>query len=160
MITQARVKELLEYNPLTGLFTRKVTRPGSARVGSVAGGKTSTGYIRIKIDDVEYMAHRLVWLYVYGHFPSNQIDHINCIRNDNRLLNLRAVTYSENGQNQRKAQSDNKIGLLGVSLLDGRWRASIRVNGKNIHLGKYPTPELAHAAYISAKRKLHTACTI
>lgn len=158
--TQERVMELLDYNPLTGIFIRKVGRRGIAKEGSEAGNKRPTGYRRIKIDDVEYLSHRIAWLYVYGKLPDKQLDHINGVRDDNRISNLREVTTSENGQNQRRAQSDNKIGLLGVSMLNGKWRASIMAKGIKYYLGTYETPQIAHEVYLQAKRKLHPTSTI
>jgi len=78
MITQAGLKELLNYNPETGDFAWvKSKKP--------AGGISSYGYRRIIIDGKEHKAHRLAWLYTHGVFPEDQIDHINGVRHDNRI---------------------------------------------------------------------------
>lgn len=109
------------------------------------------------------MAHRLVWLHLYGEWPEHGIDHINGRRSDNTAANLRSVPQSENVQNQRKARRDNKsTGLLGVSRPSGRskYRAQIMAQGRNRYLGYFDTPEEAHAAYLAAKRQLHPGCTI
>jgi hypothetical protein len=161
-LTQARAQELFHYDEESGIFTRLI-RTGHCHVGDIAGYKHHTGYIQIKIDCKEYLSHRLAFLYAYGVWPKDQIDHINGIRDDNRLCNLREATLAQNYQNQRKAQSDNKTsGLLGVSFDKKRkkWLAQIMIDRKNKHLGRYNTPEEAHEAYLNAKRKLHSHCTI
>lgn len=99
MLTKERLQELLIYNTVTGIFTWKVNRRGTAKAGTVAGRPNNKGYIDISIDGKRYKAHRLAWLYITGSWPENQIDHINRIRDDNRLANLRDVTQSENLRN-------------------------------------------------------------
>lgn len=150
-----RLKELLNYDPDTGAFTWKVSK-GTVSAGSVAGRFNDEGYISIKIDSKEMKAHRLAWLYVHGNMPEDQIDHINGKRNDNRILNLRLVTYSENQQNLRAARSDNKTGYLGVSRSRNKFLARICVNKKIFHLGMFDDPASAYSAYVEAKRKLHS----
>ena len=117
-ITQKRLKEVLRYDPDTGVFTWLVTIPNIKGVGAVAGTIKSTGYIRIGINKRQYYAHRLAFLYMSGELPFDHTDHINGIRHDNRWCNLRAVTEKENHKNKRK-RSDNKSGVTGVSW-DGR----------------------------------------
>lgn len=95
-----------------------------------------------------------------GGWPTNEIDHKNGVKDDNRFGNLRQATHLLNQQNQRKAQRKNKAGLLGVCAKRNGFMASIKVNGKNKWLGSFSTPELAHAAYVAAKRKFHEGCTI
>ena len=113
------------------------------------------------IDEREYSAHRLAWLYVHGAWPTGQIDHINGDRGDNRISNLRDVTPALNTQNQRRAARSNKSsGLLGVTANRGRWLAQISIGGKSRNLGRYATPEEAHAVYVAAKRVLHAGCTL
>lgn len=109
-----------------------------------------------------YLEHRLAWLYVTGTWPSDQIDHVNGIRDDNRIFNLREATGPENNGNQRQARSDNKTGLLGVywDKQHKKFSAKIMFSGKHKYLGYFPTAEEAHAAYIKAKRELHSHCTI
>lgn len=90
-----------------------------------------------------------------GSWPKDQIDHINGDRTDNRFSNLRDVTNEINNQNKKRAQSNNRLGLLGVCHHQGGFRARIAVNGKSKCLGVYLTPELAHQVYLDAKRRLH-----
>jgi len=97
-----------------------------------------------------------------GSWPANAVDHKDGNPQNNRFDNLRDVSTAGNIQNQRRAHDRNKSGLLGVSRLKGggRWRARICTNGVNTLIGWYDTPEQAHEAYLDAKRKLHTTCTI
>lgn len=156
-LTVARLREVLDYCPETGVFVWKVTRSFKAVAGAVAGSEyKATGYLRIQIDGTSYLAHRLAWLHHYGEWPTLDIDHINGEKSDNRIANLREATTSQNGQNQHRAQSDNKSGALGVYLdKNGRWRAVIAKDGLIYGLGAFDTKESAHAAYLSAKRELH-----
>lgn len=135
-LTQKRLKELLHYYPETGIFTLKIGIPGRS-AGSVSGTKNG-GYIQIKIDGIIYRAHRLAWLYIHGYFPENQIDHINRIKDDNRIVNLREVSLSCNNRN-KGVKSNNKTGVTGVSLnkQNGKWYSKISVNKKCINLGCY-----------------------
>ena len=157
MLSQQRLKELLEYNQETGLFTNRVQRNSHAKKGGVAGTKTKYGYISIQIDKKLYLAHRLAWLYVYGEFPEKSLDHINEIKDDNRLVNLRLATRQENGHNISILRITNKSGFIGVSWnkKPKKWLASIAINGKNKHLGLFNTPEEASEVYLKAKRELH-----
>lgn len=126
-LTQVRLKELFYYEPETGDFIRRITR-GPFRVGTVAGCEDGNGYIQIGIDGVLYQAHRLVWLYLYGEFPSGCIDHIHGNTGDNRRSELRAVTYSQNQRNA-KMRSNNRSGVTGVQRTkSGKWIAIINVN--------------------------------
>lgn len=156
------VEGLLSYCKETGLFTWKV-RKGTAKAGDIAGCKNCYGYIIIRINGTLFKAHRLVWLLIYGCWPSYDIDHINGVKDDNRFINLRDVTRQSNATNIRRAKTSNKSsGLLGASWHKSvnRWRASIRVNGKIEHLGYFDSAKEAHEKYIYAKRKYHKACTI
>jgi len=162
LLTAERLRELLHYDPETGVFIWLVSTNGRIRVGDVAGHLTAAGYRRIKIDGRCYFSQRLAWLYVHGVFPFNQSDHRNGQRDDNRLCNLRDVDHSGNMQNRRRAHLQNKSGFLGVSLdkQRGKWTAIIQANGKKRNLGRFTSPELAHAAYLKAKRELHPMGTI
>jgi len=157
-LTQERLKELFHYDPDTGLFTRR-KRQGVHNVGDVAGTVNKAGYIAIVIDTQPNYAHRLVWLYLYGTYPELTIDHINGIRSDNRLCNLRIVDHQTNSHNRTSVVS--KTGFLGVTGPVQRksgipvWIAQINVNRKNINLGSFRSPEAAHSAYLSAKKKYH-----
>lgn len=160
-LTADRLRALFTYDQDTGVFTRRV-RSANVLAGSVAGS-LSHGYMRIGVDGRQYAAHRLVILYVEGEFPPDQIDHINGVRTDNRLANLRHASNSVNGQNKRRALISNKsCGLLGASFHKGagKWSAQIKTNGKSKHLGLFESADMAHAAYLVAKRSLHEGCTI
>lgn len=117
MITHDRLKELLHYNPDTGVFTNRVRRGGNALAGGIAGCITNKGYVHIRIDGKDYQAHRLAWLYVYGEFPKIEIDHINHIRSDNRISKLRLATHQENGKNQSK-HCTNTSGHTGIHIYE------------------------------------------
>src|SRR5690606_33892628 len=110
---QALLRELIYY-PETGQFIRRVDTGGSAFSGDVAGTLGSDGYITIMIARVAYKAHRLAWFYVYGTWPPDQIDHINRIKHDNRIKNLRLSTASLNGRNCSK-RKNNSSGITGVA---------------------------------------------
>jgi hypothetical protein len=150
MITQSRLKELLNYNSDTGVFT------WIKRSGSVAGGLDKCGYIHIRVDYNLYFAHRLAWLYVYGLFPEDQIDHINRVKDDNRFTNLRPATKSQNQMNTPR-RSDNKSGHKGVcwSKTAKKWNSGIRVDGKRKHLGSFNDKSDAILAYNSAADKYY-----
>lgn len=124
-------------------------------VGDIVGRLNAYGYVHIKVDSKMYLAHQLAWLYSYGVWPTGPIDHINGVRNDNRLINLRECAASQNQQNIRKARSHNELGVLGVHQQYNRFGAIITSEGKKYWLGTISTVELAHEAYLSAKRKLH-----
>jgi hypothetical protein len=160
-ITAEQVRELLDYDPETGIFTWKVKLTRWHKIGSIAA-HLSGEYLRVKIFDNYIRAHRLAWLYVYGEFPKHDIDHRNGNPRDNSIANLRDVPTFINLENQRKPRSNNKSGsgYLGVGFEKGKWRARIRVHGKEINLGRFNTPQEAHEAYIAAKRILHEGNTL
>lgn len=153
MITQSRLKEVLDYDSDSGFFIWKVSR-GSGRAGNVAGYLHTQGYIRIVIDSRLHFAHRLAFLYMTGVFPENHTDHINGITHDNRWENLRPVTASENGRNQAKPKN-NTSGITGVcwNKKSGVWQSGIRVDGKASHLGLFDHIFEAAAARKSAEIK-------
>lgn len=164
ILSAERLREVLHYDPETGVFTWKVRTSNRVNVGSAAGAMLKTGYLSICIDSKFYRAHRLAWLYVRGEWPKADIDHLNGKRTDNRFCNLRDASRSKNQQNLRKARGENThSGLLGVHRTDKvhkQWRASIKVDGKDKHLGNFSTKEAAHDAYLLAKRMHHEGCTI
>lgn len=149
-----RLRELLDYNPTTGIFTWRHTV--SNRVGGTRAGADNRGYQQIKIDRKLYQAHRLAWCYVYGSWPPHMIDHINGIKHDNRVINLRLATNQENQQNRRTPQGGNPY--IGVSWHKGRqlWQSQIRVQGKPTHLGYFGSAEEAFAMYTNVKRREHS----
>lgn len=155
MITATRLRELLAYDPATGLFTWAANHGTKCRAGEVAGSDHGKGYIQIQLDGRNYLAHRLAWLYVTGEWPSHGVDHKHGNRSDNRWDELRAATNSQNQQNLRKARSRSLTGLLGVSRNGKRWKSNITLNGVQKHIGTFDTPEQAHAAYIEVKRQQH-----
>ena len=148
--------DCISYCPETGIFTW--VTPFSHRVakGDIAGWKNDSGYVLISINGVKTRAHRLAWRIMFGYWPSQQIDHINGIRDDNRIINLREATDAQNRQNMAK-RTDNKSGFIGVYYAKwaNSWRAEIRVNGKRHKLGYFDTPQSAHEAYVKAKKELH-----
>lgn len=163
-LTAERLRELLHYDPETGIFRWREKSGLKVRVGDVAGFNAGK-YRQIGIDGQQFYVHRLVWLYAYGEWPKHVIDHINGDRNDNRLFNLRDVPTFLNAQNQKPGRRKSASGLMGVKINrtatgTPSWIASLCVNGKSVHIGCYPTPEEAHQAYLAAKRKLHEGCTI
>lgn len=166
ILTQERLKELLNYNPETGIFTRLVRTAQRHKVGDRAdfliNSGNAKGYSRVSVGYERYLSHRLAWFYVYGEFPKYQIDHINGNTNDNRICNLRDVVSSINAENKHKASKSSKSGYLGVFWHEQskKWRARLQVNKKGVHIGLYDTPQLAHEAYLKVKRKLHEGCTI
>lgn len=155
-LTVALVKELLSYNPETGVFTWRVNRGGTARVGATAGTIGKKGYRYIGVKNKCYLAHRLAWLYIYGCLPEKHIDHINREKSDNRIDNLREVSNSQNHWNLN-TNSANTSGYTGVSWNKRakKWHSYIHAQGKRKHLGLFNTPEEAHAAYVEAKAEHH-----
>lgn len=152
MLEHNRLRELLSYDAETGEF-RWLTKPNrSVRIGSVAGCPRASargrGDIGIRVDGKQYAAHRLAWFYVYGIWPVDQIDHVNCDASDNRLCNLREATAGQNQANKRISKA-NKSGIKGVCwhAREKRWYASIRYQGKSRHLGRFSSLEEARFAY-------------
>jgi hypothetical protein len=156
MLTIKRLKELLHYDPVTGVFTRLVPRPGpNGHVGAEAGCDNGQGYIRIYVDSVPYKARRLAWFYMTGEWV-DEVDHRNTVRSDNRWGNLREATRGQNRTNC-SAYKNNTSGLKGVSFYrpNGKWKAQIQASGRKTFLGYHDTPEEAHSAYIAMANKLH-----
>lgn len=150
-LTAERLRELLRYNPETGEFSRKVHLSNRSRASQTVGNKHSQGYIIICVDGKPHRAHRLAWLYVYGEWPKEQIDHINGDRSDNRIANLRNVTALENKRHRTRPRKPGR--MLGTALhkATGRWSSQMTVNYKKIHLGYFSTETEAHLAYVAAK---------
>lgn len=142
----------MEYSKHTGLFLWRMQRGNSVTVaGSIAGTTRADGYVRIKIDGNFYRAHRLAWFYVTGIWPSDQIDHKDRNRSNNRWNNLRQATRSQNGANMTRVKSS----LKGAFKDGNRWRSHIKVSGRCIYLGMFGSPESAHSAYVEAAKKYH-----
>lgn len=160
MLTADRLREVIEYTPESGEFIWKKKIGARSVIGVRAGNFRKDGYLAIQIDGTKYKGHRLAWLWVTGRWPEEEIDHRNGSHGDNRWENLRSATHFVNAQNQRIARRDNVCGFLGVCKSGENFRAYINENGKKKHLGSFQTPQLAHAAYLKAKRALHPGCTI
>lgn len=155
-ITAELARQVFSYDPDTGIINRIITI-GGCLPGPITR-VDSAGYIRTSFAKKQISGHRLAWLLHYGEFPAKglEIDHINHDKTDNRIENLRAVTKSVNQHNLYKARPQNKIGLLGVSKANQKYQAEIVLPGsQRKYLGVFPTPELAHEAYLAAKNKYY-----
>ena len=140
-----RIREAFLYDAETGVF---VWARG-ARKGKRAGSNLFHGYRRINIDGVTYREHQLAWYYVHGVWPQHEIDHINSVRADNRIANLRDVVRSVNAQNRKRVLS--ATGFMGVTAHHGRYQAQINI-GRFRYLGMFDTPHEAHEAYEAARK--------
>ena len=156
MLTQKRLKELFFYDFNCGDFIRLIKTTNSVEVGDVAGTINFYGYYQININGKIYKNHRLAWLYVYGEFPFKDLDHINRIKTDNRIKNLRLATHSQNLQNVG-LRSDNKSGYKGVSWCKRKKKWCVRMNfdNKYQHLGYFDDVHEAGKAYIEASKQHH-----
>ena len=147
--------KILTYDAESGLFYWNKETSKRLIKGSVAG-TVDGGYVMIGIDRKQYRAHRLAWLYVYGEIPKEQVDHINCIKTDNRIENLRLASHGQNCSNREK-QSNNTSGYKGVCFIKSKekWRARIGYNGKKIYIGLFNTAKEASYAYKEKAIELH-----
>ena len=138
MINQKELKKLLRYDPNTGIFIWIKKTCLKVVVGKTAGTLSAKGYIVITIRGKLYRAHRLAWLDVYGVWPKDQIDHINHIKDDNRIENLREASQQDNCKN-RSISKANKSGVIGVSWVKEyrSWKATAWLNGKAVSLGQF-----------------------
>lgn len=149
------LREIYNYEPDSGKITRRVNR-GKWKSGSQVGTIGKNGYRYVGINGKLYLAHRLIWLYVYGRWPVADIDHINRNRDDNRLANLREANRSENNINS-KIQHNNTSGYKGAYYEKRRdyWYSEIWVNSKKIYLGSYGTAKEAGKVYEAAAKKYY-----
>jgi len=156
MIEVSRLRELLHYDPETGVLTNRVLRGRKAKVGAVAGVPNSLGYLVVRIDSANYLAHRIAWAIQTGKWPPEQVDHVNTHRSDNRWINLREANNSENNRN-RGPQKNNMLGLKGVYFDKerGLFIAKIKLSGKSVWLGRFNCPAAAHFAYVIKASELH-----
>jgi hypothetical protein len=164
-ITLEVLKSKLSYSPETGEFRWIDNFSSRARKGAVAGTIGLHGYVHIRVNGVIHKAHRLAWLYEYGSHPTENldIDHINGVRIDNRIENLRLLSRTENLQNQRRATANNiNSRLLGSHIHKriSKYQARIVINGVTKSLGYFDNPNDAHSAYVAAKRLMHPASKI
>jgi hypothetical protein len=158
-LTAQHLRRILGYNPGTGIFTWHASSNRRIRKGQIAGCLSSSdGYWKIGVDGRSYLAHRLAWLHVYGHWPEHQIDHIDGNRANNRIENLRVATHSQNMHNSG-SRRNNTSGLKGVDWYEPthKWRARIWVDGKQLYLGHFDDKESAYAARNEAAIALHGA---
>jgi len=158
----SELRDLLDYDAETGALTykRDAGRWGVLKAGTLAGCINRCGYVQIMLHRKALLGHRIAWALTYGDWPSGHIDHINGMRADNRIANLRDVSHGENLQNRHHANATNKLGLLGVSQQSkNRFRAKIKADGVKHNLGSFDTPEEAHAAYLEAKRQFTIAAS-
>lgn len=156
-LTADRLRALLDYDPETGVFRWRVQRQ-KHKAGAVAGVVNRAGYRRIKTGGVNYSAHRLAFLWVTGAWPTDEVDHVNGTKDDNRWANLRAATHSQNQWN-RTAYRNNTSGHKGVFRRERRGRVfysvRIRAHGAAKHLGDFADIESAQQAYAAEAARLH-----
>lgn len=150
MITQAQLKSLFHYDPMTGLFMRTDRVANCVHLGDFAGATDTYGYRQIKIKGRSYLAHRLAWLYMTGEMPSDEIDHINADRRDNRWSNLRQADRSMNNQNRNYGRA---LPCGVYQNRGGRFISRLTKDRQRVHLGMFDTPEEAHAAYEMAVKR-------
>jgi hypothetical protein len=157
-LTHARLVELLSYDPTTGGFLWLKATTNRVTPGAPAGAVMNNGYISIGVDGGNFYAHRLAWFYTFGEWPVLHIDHIDRVKTNNALSNLRQVTCAEN-QHNCKNRRNNKSGVRGVSWdrASGRWLAKICLNRKQMYLGLFDSIGEASAAYRGAQTELHPA---
>lgn len=150
------IKDILYYDEFSGVFTWKVDRNNRTRKGMVSGKKNKDGYIEINTMGKIHMAHRLAWEMYHGVKPNNEIDHINGVRDDNRITNLREATRSENNRN-KSVNKSSQSGIKGVTYhkQNGKWSSRIFVNGKIKNIGYFNTKEEAGEAYRKEAIILH-----
>lgn len=156
-LDQSRLKELLDYDAESGLFHWRVRSPKSKnRVGDQAGCKATDGYIVVGIDGRYHKGHRLAWLHTFGEWPECTLDHINGVRDDNRIANLRLATKSENCRNAQ-ISIKNKSGFKGVhwNKASKKWRATCKAGARPTYLGSFDTAEAAAIAYQEFASKHH-----
>lgn len=151
-LTCDRIRYLLSYDSSTGVFVWKHPQSNRVAPNSVAGSASSPiGYLRLGIDGKLYFAHRLAWLYVYGHWPDGEIDHIDGDRLNNRIDNLRIVNRRENSRNM----TCHRLGKLpGCSKYGNMWKATYYAEGAHHFVGLYSSEQEAHEAYMKACEEL------
>lgn len=154
-LTAERVRELFNYNPDTGVFTRRVPtgRHGCWKAGSIAGSPRKKGYSKIAVDGKEYLVHRLAWLWMTGFWPEGDLDHKDGNSRNDAFENLRPATVAQNMANA-KLRCDNKLGIKGVTYNSRYARPYLAwMNGK--YLGCFSTAEAAKAVRTSSAKKYY-----
>jgi hypothetical protein len=152
-LTRKELKEILHYDPETGVFTRIKRTSNSVNIGDIVSCKAD-GYVCVCAKGKQYRAHILAWFYMTGEWPKDQIDHIDHVRDNNIFNNLREATHQENGKNQ-SMYSNNTSGVTGVTWFkrDDKWQAQIKANSKNTYLGCFIDKFEAICARKSAENK-------
>lgn len=153
-LTHARVREVLDYDEETGVLIWKKQLAHRAKAGTVAGSKLGNGYREIRVDNVKYLAHRLIWFWMTGKWPNGQVDHIDLNRSNNSWANLRIATHGQNVYNSG-LRRNNTSGHKGVIRRKYAWHARIMANRKLHLLGDFKTKEEAIKAYQDAAKRLH-----
>jgi hypothetical protein len=153
-LTAERLREVLDYDPLTGDFRWLVASNSHVHIGKIAGSINGSGYILIGVDGTKYRAHRLAFLYTMGKFPKSEVDHADGDTTNNRWANLREASRSLNAANTRRPRT-NGSGFKGVHWhsRNKKWRAQVKLNGRHICLGDFACPKEAHTAYMAAAVK-------
>jgi len=149
MLTQSYLQSILNYNLDTGIFIWKHNN-------KIAGTKHRQGYIHISVNNKKYAAHRLAWIYIYGSFPKYMIDHVNGIKSDNKIINIREATANQN-QHNKSLNKNNTSSVKGVHWCDlmSKWQARICVNTKRINFGYFDSLEFAELVIQEARMKYH-----
>lgn len=156
------VRALLDFDSMTGIFRWKArSEPRFRRSGCVAGRRDKDGYVVIRLAGKNHRAHRLAWLYIYGEWPTDEIDHVNGVVSDNAILNLREASRSQNRANSVTPRN-NRSGYKGVVCVRSgsrgkKWRAQIKIDGRMRYLGWFDDGESAHAAYCEAAQRCFSA---
>ena len=161
-LTQEYLKSRVHYDPETGIFTH-LPNPGKDRftnawnarfAGKKAGFLKPNGYAGLRIDGVNYQAHRMAFLYMVGRLPRGDIDHVNHVRNDNVFSNLREASRQENQRN-RSLVGQSSSGVMGVCWDADRkkWMAKIKVDGRSLFLGRFKSLKAAAAARKAAEKR-------
>ena len=160
LLTQDDLHNLIIYDKETGVFCWNKSRRGVV-VNKNLGCDNGFGYLRITVLGKSYYAHRLAWFYIYGKWPKDQIDHINGIKNDNRIENLRDLTNSQNAQNKLKAKVNSNSKILGVSWHKKakKWQAFICIYKQNKYLGLFSDIKDAEIAYKLEREKINYVST-
>jgi hypothetical protein len=159
MMTLEKCKRLFSYDPLTGVFTHRARRQG-VKHGARAGRPKDGGYRSIEMKGIKkgrivrIREHRLAWAFVHGDWPEMALDHINGVKDDNRIANLRLATTAQNNMNRRKGKN-NKSGFIGVywDKKAERWIATIGVGGKKRTLGRFVRKEVAAMVAMCARKR-------
>lgn len=139
---QNTIADYFEYNPETGVIIWIKSTSRKIKIGQIAGTVNNTGYLRISYQGKLYQAHRLAWYLHYGAWPTNNIDHINGVKTDNRINNLRDATQSTNTLN-KKGHRENTYKYYSFNKEKQKWVVQASINGKLTYFGRFKTKELA-----------------